>query len=205
MRVVEPEVKLLAITPMAEKLIEQAGRTCYKSENLITDESSGKFIKMIIKRGHHSVLEHASATLRFICDRGVTHELVRHRLASYSQESTRYCDYSNSSQGIGFIQPPFLSQDTLIVWKTACANAENSYNMLRGSGHSPQIARSVLPICVKTEIVATANLREWRHILVLRTSGAAHPQIRRLMIDARGLLYRVCPTVFEDIINDDSK
>ena len=197
MRIVTPSVELLNITENAEALIERAGRTCYKSEDKITPESASVFIKSLLKRGHLSVIEHASATMKFICDCGVTHELVRHRLASYSQESTRYCDYGGE---ICVIVPPDIGNDTndhkYCTWWTACRNAEISYRNMHAIGCPPQIARSVLPICVKTEIVVTANLREWMHILKLRTSKAAHPQIRNLMKIAEQLLIEKCPTIF---------
>lgn len=202
MRIVQPSVVLEAITKDAELLIERAGRTCYKSDAKITSESAGLFIRMIIKKGHESVIEHASATLRFVCDRGVTHELVRHRLASFSQESTRYCNYSEEKYGgeISVICPPSLEPgtDEHFHWHRACEAAERAYIAMLSGKISPQIARSVLPICLKTEIVVTANLREWRHIFKLRTAPAAHPQIRSLMKDAKQLLYYQCPNVFKD-------
>lgn len=201
MRIVEPQADLLWITPDAECVIEAAGRTCYKSENMITESSAGKFIKMIMARGHESVIEHAAASFRFVCDRGVTHELVRHRLASYSQESTRYCNYGKDKFGneITVIQPPGLSESAIVTWKAAMEKAESAYFYLLTLGAKPQIARSVLPICLKTEIVTTCNLREWRHIFRLRTSAAAHPQIKKIMDEALSKLRERCPNVFEDI------
>ncbi len=204
MRIVQPSVVLESVTKDAELLIERAGRTCYKSEGKITAESAGLFIKMIIRRGHESVIEHASATLRFVCDRGVTHELIRHWLASYSQESTRYCNYGEKKHGgeISVICPPTIAKLNIHspeyrAWSDACVQAEQSYFLLINNDFSPQIARSVLPTCLKTEIVVTTNLREWRHIIKLRTAPAAHPQIRSLMKDAYLLLHKECPNVFE--------
>lgn len=159
-------------------LIERCGRVCYKSEDKITDTSKYKFVEMLLKRGHEAVLEHASATYLLITDRGVTHELVRHRLASYCQESTRYCNYGNE---ITVVEPPGLSDYDAKEWRQACGIAETCYKNLLAGGQSPQIARSVLPTCLKTEITITANFREWRHIFKLRTSAAAHPQIRELI------------------------
>lgn len=197
MKIVKPSAELISITPNAERLIEAAGRTCYKSEDKITEGSAAKFIQMIMVRGHESVIEHARASIRFICDRGVTHELVRHRLVSYSQESTRYCNYGKAG-GISVICPPGLDQDQLESWGIACRESERQYLYLIGKGAKPQIARSVLPTCLKTEIVTTANLREWRHILKLRTAPAAHPQIKEIMLIAGRLLQNECPNVFFD-------
>lgn len=202
LKIVEPSAELRWITPDAEKEIERAGRTCYKSEDKITGDSAGKFIRMVMERGHHSVLEHASASFRFVCDRGVTHELVRHRLVSYSQESTRYCNYSKSKfdNQITVIQPPGCERGTrnFLHWKVAVEKAEEEYMEMINDGVSPQIARSVLPNCLKTEIAATCNLREWRHIFKLRTAKAAHPQIREIMDIALTEMKTNCPNVFSD-------
>jgi len=153
-----------------------------------------------IASGHHSVIEHASASFLFVCDRGVTHELVRHRLAAYSQESTRYCNYGKDKFGkeITVIEPPGLTVSQRGDWARAVREAEIGYLELLNNGCSPQIARSVLPNCLKTEIVTTCNLREWRHIFKLRTSKAAHPQIREVMNMALWKLKNLCPNVFFD-------
>ncbi len=188
---VKPAAKLLWITPDAEKIIERSGRVCYKSENTITDESSAKFIRMIIDRKHESVLEHASASLLFICDRGVSHELVRHRLASYSQESTRYCNYKKDkfNNQITVIEPTGIKNDKqFMAWRESVLMSEKVYMKLIDDGISPQIARSVLPTCLKTEIVVTTNLREWRHIFNVRRAKDAHPQIRDIMEEAFRIL-----------------
>jgi len=194
LKIITPSIERLWSTPQAEQIIEQAARTCYKSEGKITSDSAAPLIRKLVHRDHHAMLEHASASFKWVCDRGVTHELVRHRLASFAQESTRFCQYDN---GITVILPPGLS-DGYHDWKIAVLHAERQYVALIGRGSPPQIARSVLPICVKTEIVVTANLREWRHIMELRTATAAHPQIRQL---AEWTLYElkgIAPTVFED-------
>lgn len=199
MRIVEPSVELLWITPEPYKEIERAGRTCYKSEDKITADSAVKFCDMIKQRGHESVVEHAVASFRIICDRGITHEIVRHRIASYSQESTRYCNYSKDKFGneIRVIQPPGLTEGQLKEWREVMERIESSYNWLTGQGVSPQIARSVLPNCLKTEIVMTANFREWMHFINLRTSAAAHPQIRPIAEAIRVELAKYCPTIFK--------
>jgi len=201
MRIEQPSATLLSITPEAELLIERAGRTCYKSEGMISEGSAAKFIEMIVKRGHFSVLEHASATILFVCDRGVSHELVRHRLASYSQESTRYCNYSKEKHGseIAVIQPPDLG-GFAFAWKKHLQSVEKMYLAMLSKGIPPQIARSILPNALKTEIVTTANLREWLHILRLRTHKTAHPQIREIMEMARERLVASCPNVFKEFV-----
>lgn len=206
MIIVRQSAVLEAITPEAALLIERAGRTCYKSEGRIEPGSAAKFIAMLRKRGHLSVLEHASATIRFVTDRGITHELVRHRLAAYSQESTRYCNYSKEgSEGGGEVQfvlpvdqygDPALLMEDHAVWVAAMRDAEGRYLKMLGQKVSPQFARSVLPNSLKTEIVMTCNFREWLHVINLRTSSAAHPQIRHLIGMAQKLLVEACPEVF---------
>jgi thymidylate synthase (FAD) len=185
--------------------IERAGRTCYLSE---PSGNAENFIKKIIRLGHESVLEHVSISVRIITDRGVTHELVRHRLASYSQESTRYCNYSKDrfDNEIKCILPTcFYNLDSDLLnkqfhaWFTACNTASDFYFDLLFSGQSPQQARSVLPNSLKTEIVMTANLREWRHFFKLRTAKAAHPQMRDLALSMLEGFKKELPVVFDDI------
>lgn len=182
--------------------IEKAGRTAYKSEDKITDTSSKAFIMMIISRGHLSVLEHQSVTVRIICDRGISHEIVRHRIAAYTQESTRYCNYTKGKFGneITVIKPCTLLEETesYKAWEEAMQNAEEAYNKMIALGNSPQIARSVLPNSLKTEIVVTMNLREWRHFFTLRTSIAAHPQMREIAVPLLQEFQNMIPVVFDD-------
>ena len=195
------------------KKIEMAGRTCYKSDSEYTEKTGSEFLKKIVKRGHLSVIEHVSITVKFICDRGVSHELVRHRLASYSQESTRYCNYAG---GLTFIIPCWfefipgkiepgeytaadLHYENMTInkeWFNHMIESELTYIYLLKSGWTPQQARSVLPNSLKTEIVTTANLREWKHIFSLRTSNAAHPQIRELMIPLQTEFGNILPELF---------
>lgn len=183
---------------------------CYKSEDKITDDSAEKFVENIIKRGHESVLEHCSFTVRFICDRGISHELVRHRIASFSQESTRYCSYDKEKFGneITVIHPCFFDTHTLDgikreqIWRTACENAEKAYFEMLANGATPQEARSVLPNSLKTEVVMTANLREWRHFFKLRCSKAAHPQMREVATKLLEKCKEQIPIIFDDIIPD---
>ncbi len=188
-------------------VIERAGRTCYKSESSISDGSADKFISNILKRGHESVIEHEKITVRIICDRGVTHELVRHRIASFSQESTRYCNYSKEKFGgeLTFIKPCFWDEKTedgkekMNLWKESMAFIEKQYQKLIETGAKPEEARSILPNSLKTEIVVTMNLRQWRHFFRLRTAPAAHPQIREI---AEGLLREFkekLPVIFSDL------
>jgi thymidylate synthase (FAD) len=209
--------------------IERAARTCYKSEDKITEqgESAKKLIKNLIKNGHEAMLEHSQLSVKFICDRGVSHELVRHRMASFAQESTRYCNYSNEKFGceITVIKPDFLKdvdpckayeemcendgflplsmtdlEKAAAHWYDSCLNAEGNYfSIINCYGRSPQEARCVLPNSLKTEVVMTANYREWRHILKLRTDKAAHPQMRELMVPLLKELKERIPVIFDDI------
>lgn len=204
--VIESEVNQAEIL----KLIEKAGRTCYKSEDRITGDSSEEFVGNLIKRGHEAVIEHCSITVRVVCDRGVTHEIVRHRLASYSQESTRYCNYSKDkfTNQITFVEPGFWDLDTedgkrkYDIWKKAMEYAEKAYMELIDNGATPQEARSVLPNSLKTELVMTMNLREWRSFFRLRTSPAAHPQMRELAVPMLNKFKELLPVVFNDISVD---
>ncbi len=191
-------------TPVGvSKIIELAGRTCYKSENRITDDSADKFAKMILDLGHETVIEHVSASVRFITNRGVTHELVRHRLASYSQESTRYVKYSDE---LIFIRPvwwddPKYSSKQQRHWEDAMKQAEKSYFIAIQDGDHQEQARDILPHAIKTEIVVTANLREWRHIFDLRCAKKAHPQMVALMKDCLVGFAKEIPVVFDDLVN----
>ena len=200
MRIVSASFELLSFTSDLETLIERAGRVCYKSEDKITADSSTKFIQTICKNKHESVLEHGSIIVKIICDRGVSHELVRHRLASFSQESTRYCNYSKDKFGkeITVIEPCFSTWDTILrdIWKESCEQAEVYYFKLLEMGATPQEARSVLPSSLKTEIVITANLREWLHIFKMRTAKEAHPQMREIMIPLQKEFQLNWPSIF---------
>lgn len=187
--------------------LERCGRVCYKSEDKIAEGSAEKFIGMILKSGHESVLEHEKLTVKFICDRGVTHEIVRHRIASYSQESTRYCNYSKDKFGneLTFIRPCFWTDDSeeYAVWKQAMEEIEKTYVKLISLGAKPEEARSILPNSLKTEIVCTMNLREWRHFFRLRTAERAHPQIREISVALLDELKKRIPVIFDDINTSD--
>jgi len=183
--------------------LERAGRTCYKSEGRITASSAPRFISMLLRHGHESVLEHEKVTLRVICDRGVTHEIVRHRIGSYSQESTRYCNYAGEQFGreITCIRPGFWPEGDprLELWRSSMREAESAYFALLDAGAKPEEARSVLPNSLKSEIVVTYNLREWRHFLRLRLAPAAHPQIREVATEIMRILRDNIPVVFDEI------
>ena len=201
MKIVKPSVTLLWVTEDIEKMIEVAGRTCYKSEDVITDESAAGFVTGLRKSGHHAMLEHAVASFRIVTDKGITHEIVRHRIASYAQESTRYCNYSKDKFGseISVIEPPNLGPFSREHWLQACRVAEEMYFEILSQNLSPQIARSVLPHCLKTEIVMMANMREWRHFISLRAHKTAHPQIRPLAMAIWAILNQKAPSLFEDL------
>lgn len=205
MKIIEPSVELINAPSYFDTLllIERAGRTCYKSEDKMRDDTAEKFVRGILKRGHEAVIEHAVVTVRFTCDRGVSHEIVRHRLASYCQESTRYCNYRNDQFGaeITVIAPSWAVEGDYpyTLWKAACQGAESAYFELLNAGCSPQEARSVLPNSLKTEVVMTANLREWRHFIRLRAAQAAHPDMRAVARQLFGVLRQKYPVFFEDI------
>lgn len=205
MKIIKPSVEIM--TPMfgvdIQKHLELCGRVCYKSESSITEDSADAFLRNVISRGHESVIEHFNITVKFTVDRGVSHEIVRHRLASYSQESTRYCNYGHGKFGgeLTFIRPCFWDDDSesYKLWLIAMQKIENYYIGLLNRGATPQEARSVLPNSLKTELIMTANLREWRHFLKLRISPAAHPQIREVTIPLAHAMAEAMPAVFCDM------
>lgn len=209
MRVIEPGYEIL--TEISEggikelQHIEKIGRVCYKSEDKITEdgESAKKFVKMLIDRGHEAMIEHSSLSVKFTVDRGVSHELVRHRIASFAQESTRYCNYSKDKfdNGITFIKPFFWEEGTKEYnnWEQAMALAETGYLSAIDMGVTPQEARSILPNSTKTEITITANYREWRNFFKLRTAKAAHPQMVQVTRPLLKELKTRLSIIFDDI------
>lgn len=205
MRIISPSVEFITPIDGDEILrrIEECGRVCYKSEHRIAPGSAEKFCAGIIRRGHEAVLEHCSFTVKFVVDRGVSHEIVRHRLAAYCQESTRYCNYSDEqfSTAITVIQPCYFLPNTPVyrIWKHACETAETAYFDLLNEGCKPQEARAVLPNSLKTEVVMTANIREWRHFLRLRCAPAAHPQMREVATQLLEAVHEKIPVLFDDI------
>ena len=215
MKIIKPSYEIL--TPISDggikelQHIEKIGRVCYKSEDRITEdgESAKKFVKMLISNGHEAMIEHSSLSVKFVVDRGVSHELVRHRIASFAQESTRYCNYSKDKFGneITVILPCFFDTGMGILsnslvyqeWKLACECAEERYFNLLKMGATPQQARTVLPNSLKTEITITANYREWRNFFKLRTAEASHPQMREVTIPLLKELKTLIPIIFDDI------
>lgn len=207
MKIVEPSIEVLTPINHDEIImaIERAARTCYKSESKITPESGVKMVKSLISSGHMAMLEHYSLSVKFVCDRGVSHEIVRHRVASYAQESTRYCNYAKEQFGneITVIRPFFFSEGSkeYLEWFMACESCQNAYNALIECGRSPQEARSVLPNSLKTEIVVTMNLREWIHFFNLRvlgTTGKPHPQMKQVAALALKVFGTKLPEIFGD-------
>ena len=205
MKIINASFEILAATPNLEQIIELAGRTCYKSEDKITDTSADAFVAKIRSINHESVLEHGSITVKFITDRGVTHELVRHRIASFSQESTRYCNYGKDKfdNEITVIDItggfPEMTEERYRAWHHACRVAELEYAKMIKAGAKAQEARSVLPNSLKTEIVMTANPREWRHVIKLRDGEAAHPQIREIIGPMAIEFAKRWPALFGDL------
>ena len=212
MKIIKPSVEFMEPVDGSEILrkIERIGRVCYKSEDKITEDSAERFIRGIIKRGHESVLEHVSLSVCVICDRGVTHEIVRHRIASYSQESTRYCNYTSGkfgghitvidpATGFGWDLDNEVDAKKWNIWYNAMEDADRHYNDMIEAGATAQEARSVLPNSLKTEIVMTMNLREWRHFFRLRCAKTAHPQMQEVADMICVELSKKCPVFFEDL------
>jgi len=207
MRIISPSFEIIGAVDgdAILKEIERIGRVCYKSEDKISSDSFGKFVRMILASGHESVIEHSRVSVKVICDRGVSHEIVRHRIASYSQESTRYCNYFKAKFGkeLTLIKPFFWDDDVdkYKIWLETMQVIENNYNRLVESGAKPEEARSILPNSFKTEIVITMNLREWRHFFKLRTSKEAHQQMREIAIPMLKEMHSLIPAIFEDIVS----
>lgn len=208
--VVNPFEEFMTIEQYMKCLVEHVetvGRVCYKSENNITKDSYEMFVRKLVDRGHEAMIEHSGFTVRFVVDRGVSHELVRHRIASFAQESTRYCNYGKDKCGneISVIEPLFFEKGTgeYDVWRSGMETAEHCYLSLVKQGATPQEARSVLPNSTKTEVAMTANFREWRNFFKLRIAEGAHPQMREVTIPLLRYLQSVCPVVFDDIVVPD--
>ena len=233
MKLIKPKVEIL------DKLDERAvigriatvARTCYKSENMRTADKDYALVKRLIDSKHDAMLEFVDVTVKFTCDRAIANELVRHRMASYAQESTRYCNYSKDKFGneLTFIIPSWLNipegsytywdgdwvdinkmkinmpannEDTITDWLFNLRNTGLTYRLLTNKGWTAEQARSVLPLCTKTEINMKANLREWRHFFRLRCSKHAHPDMRVLALDLLKQMHDKLPTIFEDIYQE---
>ena len=213
MRVINAGYEIISDLNGAEilKHIERCARVCYKSEDRITDGSAEKMVAALIRSGHEAMLEHYSFTVKFICDRGIANELVRHRIASFAQESSRYCCYAKDKFGkeLTFINPCFWEPDSdnYARWFHEMDEAEKTYLAMIEDGATPEQARDILPMSIKTEIVMTANLREWRHFLKLRaegTTGKPHPQMLEITIPFLKELKQKIPVVFDDIMSEDA-
>jgi len=211
MRIIKPSFEILNPDNLvnANRYCESIGRVCYKSENLITEDSADKFINGILKSGHETIIEHISVSVRFICDRGVSHECVRHRVASFSQASTRYCSYDKDKFGneITVIKPLFWEEGSANwqIWKDQCELAEKAYMLLLKNKATAQEARSVLPHSLATELIMTANLREWLHFFKLRalgTTGKPHPQMLEIAVPLLKEFAKLNNVIFGDMANE---
>ena len=222
---VKPSIEFMDMNSMGIKLIELAARTCYKSEDKIGEGTAEEMVRRLLKSGHEAMVEFGWLCYRVICDRGVTHEIVRHRLFSFAQESTRWCNYKG---GVTFIVPPWISIpsglwgvevtfDTdggldrpdkrinrsimyageAFIWLRDMQRSEHAYQALIRKDWSPQRARAVLPNALKTEIVMGANIREWRHFFKMRCSPKAHPQMREIAYMLLEDAQRRVPVVFD--------
>ena len=197
MEVIKSSVELVNPMPYKEALniTELATRVCYKSEDKMKEGSAEKLIKGIIKSKHFGCLEHVNLTVKFICDRACSHQLVRHRLMSFNQKSQRYCKEDN----LEVIKPEGLENTSL--WLESCRQAENAYAELIRRGEKPEVARGVLPNSTATEIYATANLREWRHFFELRCDRTAQKDIRMLALELLCQMFEKYPVFFEDLVD----
>lgn len=208
MRLVKPCIQIPKEDwDMKIKKLERYGRVCYKSEDKLEKDGdvNNPFIRMLVDRKHESVLEHEKVTFLLVADRGVTHELVRHRMASYSQESTRYCNYGKDKFGneVTFIRPNFFTEEELGVWVDTMAVIEENYFKLLNLGATPQEARSILPNSLKTEIAVTMNMRSLRNFLKQRCAVSAHPQIKEVAIPFLLYLKEKAAPIFADIPYDE--
>lgn len=205
MRIISPSFEIINRPNGRDVLrhLELCGRVCYKSEDAITDDSAERLIRMMLDRGHESPIEHFSVSVRIVCDRGVSHEWVRHRIASFSQESTRYCNYQKSKFGneLTFIKPYFATEGSELfdIWSASMQQAETAYFAMLNCGAKPEDARSVLPNSLKTEFICTMNLREWRHFFRLRCAPAAHPAMREISIPLLREFQQMIPVLFDGL------
>lgn len=197
MRIVKPSVSIESNISYNEalRIVENATRVCYKSEDKIKEGSAEKLIRGVIKAKHFGCIEHVSLTVKFICDRACSHQLVRHRLMSFNQKSQRYCKEDN----LEVIKPEGLKNTS--IWLESCRQAENAYAELIRRGEKPEVARGVLPNSTATEIYATANLREWRHFFELRCDRTAQKDIRMLALELLCQMFEKYPVFFEDLVN----
>lgn len=188
------------------KKIERAARICYKSESNITDDSAERMVRRLISSHHEAMLEHEKISVKFVCNRAIANEIVRHRVASYAQESTRYCNYANDKfdNEITVIKPCFFVNSVfkMETWKNAMKNSEKAYFTLLKNGATPEEARGVLPLDLKTEIIVTMNIREWRHFFKLRAlgeTGKPHPQMLEISVPLLDVFQKILPCCFDDL------
>lgn len=208
MQIVDPYIQVEKVNGIQiMKNIERACRTCYRSEGKITEESYKTLLKNCITRGHESVLEHEKVTIRMYCDLGVYKDLTRHRIASFSIESTRYCNYGKDKfdNELKIIKPCNIEEGTDIYanWKNACEAIEKNYMEMSKKGALPDQLRMILPHSIAAEVTMTANIREWKHILSLRASNHTHPSIMQLMIPLLLYFKQIMPEIFEDVPYDE--
>ena len=211
MKIADPSFRFIHALPREEayRIISEAMSNCYRAELNATPKTPQEMVEKAIRIGHYSVVEHVSVSVDIICDRGVTHELVRHRLASYSQESTRYCNYSGDKFGreLTFIYPSWthipeaMDSRKYAIWEDALRIAEVRYMEMLDAGATPQEARAVLPNSLATKIAMTANLREWAHIFKLRCDLPAHPDMRQVMKMIMFAMLDLYPSVFQPVHN----
>ena len=209
MKIVNPYIEVEKIDGIdIMKKIEKACRTCYRSEGSITEDSYKKLLKNCITRGHESVLEHEKITVRMYADIGVYKDLTRHRIASFSIESTRYCNYGKDKfdNEIKFIKPCNIEKGTKLYekWEKACQDIEKNYLQMAELGATPDQMRMILPHSTASEIVMTANIREWKHVLNLRCSKFVHPSIRQLLIPVLLRFKKDMPEIFGDVPYDEN-
>ena len=207
MKLIEPSIEVQSFNgKQIMKNIEQACRTCYRSEDKISNESYKTLLKNCITRGHESIMEHEKITVRMVCDIGVYKDLTRHRIASFSIESTRYCNYGKDKfdNEIKFIKPCNIDEDSDLYafWKHTMERIEMNYLHMAEHGATPDQMRMILPHSTAAEVCMTANIREWRHILDLRTKKMTHPSIRQILIPLLLLFKTEMPELFGDIEYD---
>ena len=221
MRIIEPSFEIMFKETLHNftKKLERIARTCYKSEDKISEDTDLRLIKTLLGRKHYPMFDHVTVSVRVICDRGVAHEIVRHRIAAYAQESTRFCNYSKDKFGghitfikpcffpeiiCGIADPKYLSIDKppktkAAMWTHQMYWCEKTYLKMIEEGCKPEEARSVLPNSLKTEIVMTLDLTAWRHFFTLRTAKAAHPQMREITVPLLEKFKTLIPLIFDDI------
>ena len=206
MRLVEPWIKVENFDGVKiMKRIERACRTCYRSEDKISEESYKNLLTNCLNRGHESVLEHEKITVRIYSDIGTYKDLTRHRFASFSVESTRYCSYNKDKYGneIAVVNPVYIEdKEVFETWKKAIEDMEKAYMKMKELGASTDMCREILPHSTAAEYTMTANIREWKHILELRTTNHVHPAIRQVLIPLLLLFKEQMTEIFRDIEYD---